>query len=81
MFDKRPTFAGVNWRFRTRTISSPTEPAVVPLIDRLEQALARIEAGIAAQASAIAAAEARHAALKAAASEAVAALDAMVGDR
>ena len=81
MFDKHHRVYRVNWCFRTRTISSPTESAVVPLIDRLEQALARIEAGIAAQASAVAAAEARHAALKAAANEAVAALDAIVGDR
>jgi hypothetical protein len=52
----------------------------VPVADRLEAALARIEAGIAAQRAVAAAASARHDALKVAASEAVAALDAIVGD-
>jgi hypothetical protein len=52
----------------------------LPLVDRLEAALARIEAGIAAQRAAAVAALARQEALKAAASEAVAALDAIVGD-
>jgi hypothetical protein len=51
-----------------------------PLVDRLEAALSRIEAGIAARAVAAADAQTRHAALKAAASEAVSALDAIVGD-
>jgi hypothetical protein len=52
----------------------------LPLVDRLEAALARIEAGLAAQRAAADAAMTRHEALKAAASEAVAALDAIVGD-
>jgi hypothetical protein len=51
------------------------------IVDRLEAALSRIDAGIAAQRAAAAAAAARHETLKAAASEAVAALDAIVGDR
>jgi hypothetical protein len=52
----------------------------LPLVDRLDAALARIDAGIAAQRAAAAAASARHDVLKAAASDAVAALDAIVGD-
>jgi hypothetical protein len=47
---------------------------------RLEGALGRIEAAIAARAAAAAAADERHDALKRAAAEAVAALDAIVGD-
>ena len=50
------------------------------LANRLDAALNRIEAAIAARAAAVTEAEQRHAALKAAASEAVAALDALVGD-
>jgi hypothetical protein len=51
-----------------------------PLVDRLEAALGRIEAAIATRSRATADAATRHAALKAAASDAVAALDAIVGD-
>ena len=51
----------------------------IALADRLEAALRRIESGMAAQNAETAAAAARHAALKAAAAEAVAALDAIVG--
>ena len=49
------------------------------LADRLEAALTRIEAGMAARNAEIAASAARHASLKSAAADAVAALDAIVG--
>lgn len=52
----------------------------MPLADRLEMALARVETGLAARDAATALLAARHAALKAAAAEAVVALDAIVGD-
>ena len=51
----------------------------IALADRLEAALHRIESGLAAQKAEAATAAARHASLKTAAAEAVAALDAIVG--
>ncbi|MBC7505971.1 MAG: hypothetical protein H7267_09660 [Sandarakinorhabdus sp.] len=60
---------------RTSIISNAPD-----LADRLESALAHIDSAIAARNADKAVAEARHAALKAAASEAVAALDSLIGD-
>ena len=51
----------------------------MPLADRLEAALIRAETGLAARDAATVAAATRHAVLKTAAAEAVAALDAIVG--
>jgi hypothetical protein len=59
-------------------ISHDDNPAIA-LADRLEVALNRIDTALAVRKTEAAAAAARHAALKSAAAEAVAALDAIVG--